>query len=203
MTLLPLVTCCSSRFEFGLVIAIGPRLRHAAKFNGSGFDPTANPSTDRASSMEHARGLSPAPATGTDIAVELEHSIGFAGAVFDGQHYHPNGRDYVYSAGACVGELCFDTLAALHKHFIIFTHAVICDFTDPHNQHFLRGHNGNVTCLALSPSVRGCMDVLFVKYLSYSSMVSHRVDCSLLAKTAKTRTRSFGISTRRSSCTGS
>ena len=104
--------------------------------------------------MEHAHGLSPAPATGTDIAVELEHSIGFAGAVFDGQHYHPNGRDYVYSAGACVGELWLDTLAVLQKHYAMHVFAVICDFTDPHNQHFLRGHNGNVTCLALSPSVR-------------------------------------------------
>lgn len=38
-----------------------------------------------------------------DISVELEHAIGFAGAVYDGQHYHPNGRDFVYAAGACVG----------------------------------------------------------------------------------------------------
>jgi hypothetical protein len=37
---------------------------------------------------------------------------------------------------------------------------VVCDFTDPHNQHFLRGHNSNVTCLALSPSV--CQLVLLV-----------------------------------------
>lgn len=90
------------------------------------------------------------PSDVPDVSVELEHSIGFAGAVYDGQHYHPNGRDYVYAAGACVGtDGNVSTLVMLS----ILHGAVICDFTDPHKQHFLRGHNGNVTCLALSPSV--------------------------------------------------
>lgn len=95
-----------------------------------------------------------APEGPVDISVELEHAIGFAGAVYDGQHYHPNGRDFVYAAGATVGEGDFPT----SPHFLTLTvcnyhFAVICDFTDPHNQHFLRGHNDNVTCVALSRSV--------------------------------------------------
>mgnify|MGYP006897293795 CR=1 FL=1 len=39
-----------------------------------------------------------------DVSVELEHAIGFGAAVMDGQHWHPNRRDYVYAAGACVGK---------------------------------------------------------------------------------------------------
>ena len=37
--------------------------------------------------------------------IELEHAIGFAGCVPGGLRYHPNGRDFVYTAGGCVGEL--------------------------------------------------------------------------------------------------
>lgn len=36
--------------------------------------------------------------------IELEHAIGFAGCVPGGLRYHPNGRDFVYTAGGCVGE---------------------------------------------------------------------------------------------------
>jgi hypothetical protein len=55
--------------------------------------------------MDGFRGDSrPGPASdGVELSVELEHAIGYAGAVFDGLQYHPNGRDYVYAAGACVG----------------------------------------------------------------------------------------------------
>ena len=38
--------------------------------------------------------------------------------------------------------------------YLIAALTVIGDFTDPHAQHFLSGHTDNVTCLALSPSVR-------------------------------------------------
>ncbi len=44
--------------------------------------------------------IAPAPA---EVSVELEHAIGFAGAVYDGVHVHPNGKEFVYVAGACVG----------------------------------------------------------------------------------------------------
>jgi hypothetical protein len=50
------------------------------------------------------------PASDVDLSIELEHAIGYAGAVFDGVQYHPNGRDYVYAAGACVGESPFTPL---------------------------------------------------------------------------------------------
>ena len=95
------------------------------------------------------------PATASvEITVELEHAIGFAGAVYDGQHYHPNGRDFVYAAGACVGESVPSKLDVMScANGSVCALPVICDFTDPHSQHFLRGHNNNVSCVALSPSV--------------------------------------------------
>ena len=62
-------------------------------------------------------------------AIELEHAIGFGGGVSAGLHYHPNGKDLLYAAGGCV---------------------VVCDFNDPHNQVFLRGHDDDITTLALS-----------------------------------------------------
>ena len=58
----------------------------------------------------------------------MEHAIGFT-ALRGGLHYHPNGREYVYAAGASI---------------------VVCDFDDLHNQHLLRGHDDSVTALALS-----------------------------------------------------
>jgi len=60
--------------------------------------------------------------------IELEHAIGFS-AVKGALFFHPNGRDYIYPAGGTV---------------------VIADFNDPHNQIFLRGHDENISCLALS-----------------------------------------------------
>ncbi len=48
---------------------------------------------------------------------------------------------------------------------------MICDFTDPHNQHFLRGDNNTVSSIAVSPSVGlGCC-------------VSHRCSCAWLLLT--------------------
>jgi len=66
------------------------------------------------------------------FSVELEHAIGFA-AIPSGLHYHPSTSEYIYASGACI---------------------VVCDFTDPHNHVFLRGHTGDITCLVLSPSGR-------------------------------------------------
>ena len=66
-------------------------------------------------------------------ALELEHAIGYSGRVYDALVYHPNGTDFVYPAGGCL---------------------VVCDFNDPHNQVFLRGHDENLSCLAISPSGR-------------------------------------------------
>ena len=62
-------------------------------------------------------------------AIELEHAIGFGGGVSAGLHYHPNGKDLLYAAGGCV---------------------VVCDFNDPHNQVFLRGHDDDITTLGIS-----------------------------------------------------
>jgi len=60
--------------------------------------------------------------------IELEHAIGFAGQPHS-LFLHPNGREFVYLAGACV---------------------VIQDLHDPHQQEFVRGHDDNVTCADLS-----------------------------------------------------
>ncbi|OQR89815.1 hypothetical protein ACHHYP_06029 [Achlya hypogyna] len=62
--------------------------------------------------------------------MELEHAIGFSG-IPAGLHFHPNGAEYVYPAGGCI---------------------IIASLTDPHNQVFLRGHDGNISALAMSPS---------------------------------------------------
>mmetsp|Transcript_22863 Transcript_22863/g.53352 ORF Transcript_22863/g.53352 Transcript_22863/m.53352 type:complete len:637 (-) Transcript_22863:100-2010(-) len=67
------------------------------------------------------------------VSMELEHAMGFNGNCVNALHAHPNGHDAVYAAGGCV---------------------VISDLADPHNQVFLRGHDQNVSCVALSPSGR-------------------------------------------------
>ena len=64
--------------------------------------------------------------------IELEHAIGFAGQP-NSLYLHPNGREYVYLAGACV---------------------VIMNLSDAHEQQFLRGHDDNVTCLFVSRTGR-------------------------------------------------
>lgn len=68
------------------------------------------------------------PPAAEDV-VELEHAIGVS-ALRGGLHYHCNGREYLYAAGASI---------------------VVCSFDDPHDQSFLRGHDDSVTCVALSP----------------------------------------------------
>eukprot|EP00668_Euglena_longa_P029336 GGOE01036682.1.p1 GENE.GGOE01036682.1~~GGOE01036682.1.p1 ORF type:complete len:679 (-),score=199.82 GGOE01036682.1:158-2194(-) len=62
--------------------------------------------------------------------IELEHAIGFAGQP-NSLYLHPNGRECVYLAGACV---------------------VVADLQDAHQQEFVRGHDDNLTCLCLSRS---------------------------------------------------
>lgn len=61
--------------------------------------------------------------------VELDHAIGYSGRIVNSVHFHPNANDYVLIAGASI---------------------IIGDINDPHNQHFLRGHDDQITCLALS-----------------------------------------------------
>jgi len=61
--------------------------------------------------------------------MELEHAIGFTGSVAQSLHYHPSGKDAIYVGGGCV---------------------VVSDLSDPHNQHFLRGHDGPITSLDMS-----------------------------------------------------
>ncbi|KAH8044466.1 WD repeat-containing protein [Aureococcus anophagefferens] len=63
-----------------------------------------------------------------DLPIELEHAIGLS-TLRGGLHYHPNGREYLYAAGASI---------------------VVCDFEDPHAQAFLRGHDDSITCVAMS-----------------------------------------------------
>ena len=70
---------------------------------------------------------------GPAAALELEHAIGYSGMVYDSLVYHPNGQDFVYPAGGCL---------------------VVCDFNDPHNQVFLRGHDDNLSCVCVSRSGR-------------------------------------------------
>jgi WD40 repeat protein len=65
-----------------------------------------------------------------DAPIELEHAIGIS-TIRGGLHYHPNGREYMYAAGASI---------------------IVCNFDDPHDQSFLRGHDDSVTCVALSPN---------------------------------------------------
>ena len=62
-------------------------------------------------------------------AIELEHAIGFNGNIPGGLWAHPNGKDFVYPAGGCL---------------------VVCDYNDPHNQVFLRGHDDNLSAVAVS-----------------------------------------------------
>lgn len=65
--------------------------------------------------------------------LELEHAIGYSGKIVQSAYFHPNGKDFVYIAGGCI---------------------VICDLKDPHQQGFLRGHDNQITCLALSSTGR-------------------------------------------------
>jgi WD40 repeat protein len=68
-------------------------------------------------------------------AIELEHAIGCNVGFRNVSHLHPNGKDYVRAVG-CV--------------------LIVGSMQDPHEQHFLMGHDDFITCVAVSDSGRLC-----------------------------------------------
>jgi cilia- and flagella-associated protein 52 len=64
------------------------------------------------------------------MSLDFEHFIGL-NAIPQGACFHPDGQKFVFSSGATV---------------------VIGDLLDPHSQEFLRGHDDNITALAVSKS---------------------------------------------------
>jgi len=70
--------------------------------------------------------------------VELEHAVGYNGRFQNTVHHIPNSKDsYVYSIGGLV---------------------VIEDLNDKHNQRFLRGHDMEISAIAIGSS--GCLSLL-------------------------------------------
>jgi len=68
------------------------------------------------------------------VTIELEHAIGFSGLSLSPLHMlGTDGSSYAYATGGCV---------------------VLGDLSDPHKQHFLRGHDDHISCLAVSKSGR-------------------------------------------------
>jgi len=61
--------------------------------------------------------------------MELEHAIGYSGRIVKSVFIHPNGQEVISISGGCV---------------------VISDINDPHQQSFLREHDDQITCLAIS-----------------------------------------------------
>lgn len=61
----------------------------------------------------------------------MDHAIGYSGLINKSVYLHPNQKDFVMIAGASI---------------------IVGDLTDPHNQYFLRGHDDQITCLAISNS---------------------------------------------------
>ncbi len=68
-------------------------------------------------------------ATGSASLIELDHAIGYSGEVLNSILLHPSQKDYIAISGANV---------------------IIGDVSDPHKQRFLKGHDGQVTCIAVS-----------------------------------------------------
>jgi len=62
----------------------------------------------------------------------LEHMMGFNGECRGSVHFHPRLKSVMVSYTGCL--------------------VVIADVTNPHEQEFLRGHNEQITALAISPS---------------------------------------------------
>ncbi len=62
--------------------------------------------------------------------LELEHAIGYSGRIVKSVYIHPSGQEVISISGGCL---------------------VISDINDPHKQSFLRGHDDQITCLAISP----------------------------------------------------
>jgi len=67
-----------------------------------------------------------------EATLELEHAIGFSGQAST-LYYHPNGTHFVFASGGTI---------------------VIQSFLDPHDQVFLSGHDGNISCMCMSKSGR-------------------------------------------------
>lgn len=67
-----------------------------------------------------------APATSL---MELDHAIGYTGEILNSILMHPNQKDCIQVSGANV---------------------IISDMTDPHKQRFLKGHDDQITCVAIS-----------------------------------------------------
>jgi hypothetical protein len=42
--------------------------------------------------------------SGNSTTIELEHAVGYS-AVPAGLHYHPKTNEFIYAAGACIGEV--------------------------------------------------------------------------------------------------
>lgn len=63
--------------------------------------------------------------------LDLDHSMGYNGNVKKSVLLHPNFKDYIYIAGGCV---------------------LISEMNDSNNQSILRGHDDEVTCIAISSS---------------------------------------------------
>ncbi len=66
-----------------------------------------------------------------DWKLELEHGMGYNGSIPNSLLLHPNLVEYVYIAGGCI---------------------IIAEMNDPNQQTLLRGHDDEVTCIALSPN---------------------------------------------------
>lgn len=69
------------------------------------------------------------------VCLELKHAIGFNGSIPSSLFFHPNGEEYVYISGGNI---------------------VLSSLNDAHNQHFLKGHDDKITCLAISKTVSSC-----------------------------------------------
>mmetsp|Transcript_46034 Transcript_46034/g.127959 ORF Transcript_46034/g.127959 Transcript_46034/m.127959 type:complete len:107 (-) Transcript_46034:2521-2841(-) len=70
--------------------------------------------------------------SGENPMIELEHAVGFSASCGE-ICYHPNGKKYICAAGASL---------------------VVCDFADPHDQVFFRGHDGPVVSGGLALATR-------------------------------------------------
>jgi cilia- and flagella-associated protein 52 len=67
----------------------------------------------------------------SNYVLDLEHSMGYNGNIKKSVLLHPNLKEYVYIAGASV---------------------LISEMNDSNNQNILKGHDDEVTCVAISSS---------------------------------------------------
>lgn len=86
-----------------------------------------------------------------DSPMDLEHAIGLSGKIVRAIYLHPNGKEFLYISGGCI---------------------VICDLMDAHQQHFLREHDDQITCLTISESGKLLASGIYssissIQYLSF------------------------------------